>query len=411
MASSSMASSAPFADESPYLAADPPHWAARGLATILLLLFVFVGISSLVVHVPEAVSARFVLVPVRGTDPVRAFKDGIVTEVRVTDAQTVHSGDPLFVIASPPVGDRTAEWSSLRAQLGGADARLSNAQTRYENEQRARDEEESRLKIHLASLEKTIQMNTEQLSIANELAERQKKAFEEGISSWTDLARIRLEINRLQVEAQQAQSERDEARRSLAKVAHENRAKQSEFRETTRGLAEEGARARIRTDMLGKELAQTGSQLTAVAPCSGSVVKTQVRGAGASVREGDLLAEIACQGEKLQAELMIPQEGLARIRPGQPVKLLYDAFPYQRYGVRRATVRWVSPAGTGDTSGSFRALADLAEEGVLIEGERRRFEPGMAGRARVIVGRRTLASYAFEPLRQLKESLAGAPSK
>ena len=38
---------------------------------------------------------------------------------------------------------------------------------------------------------------------------------------------------------------------------------------TARGLAEEGARARIRTDMLGKELAQTGSQLTAVAPCSG----------------------------------------------------------------------------------------------------------------------------------------------
>jgi len=163
--------------------------------------------------------------------------------------------------------------------------------------------------------------------------------------------------------------------------------------------------------MLGKELAQTGSQLTAVAPCTGSVVKTQVRGAGASVREGDLLAEIACQGEKLQAELMIPQEGLARIRPGQPVKLLYDAFPYQRYGVRRATVRWVSHASGGDSSGSFRALADLAEEGVLIEGERRRFEPGMAGRARVIVGKRTLASYAFEPLRQLKESLAGAPSK
>src|SRR5260370_36099812 len=108
---------------------------------------------------------------------------------------------------------------------------------------------------------------------------------------------------------------------------------------------------------------------------------------------------------------MIPQEGLGRIRPGQPVKLLYDAFPYQRYGVRRATVRWGSPASGGDTSGSFRALADLAEEGVLIEGERRRFEPGMAGRPGVIVGRRTAGSYAFEPLPPLKERLAGAASQ
>jgi multidrug efflux pump subunit AcrA (membrane-fusion protein) len=126
------------------------------------------------------------------------------------------------------------------------------------------------------------------------------------------------------------------------------------------------------------------------------------------VREGDLLAEIACQGERLQAELMIPQEGMARVRAGQPVKLLYDAFPYQRYGVRRATVRWVSPAGGGDASGAFRTLADLSENGVVIEGQRRPFEVGMAGRARVIVGRRTLASYAFEPLRQLKESVAAS---
>jgi membrane fusion protein len=395
----------------PYLESDPPHWAARGLAGILLLLFALLAIASLLLHVPETVSARFVLVPVRGTDPVRAFKDGIVTEVRARDSQAVASGDTLFLIASPPIGDRATEWQGLKAQLAGADAHLSNARTRYENEQRARDEEEARLKIRLASLEKTIQMNTEELSIASELADRQKKAFEEGISSWTDLARVRLEINRLQQGAQQSQADRDDARRAIAKVAHENRAKQSEFRETERAFAEEEVRARIRTEMLGKELVQTGNQLTATAPCTGSVLKTHIRGAGATVREGDLLAEIACQGERLQAELMIPQEGMARLRAGQPVKLLYDAFPYQRYGVRRATVRWVSPAGAGDATGSFRTLADLSENGVVIEGQRRPFEVGMAGRARVIVGRRTLASYAFEPLRQLKESMAASSTQ
>jgi hypothetical protein len=33
----------------------------------------------------------------------------------------------------------------------------------------------------------------------------------------------------------------------------------------------------------------------------------------------------------------------------------------------------------------------------------------MTGRAAVIVGRRSLASYAIEPLRQLRESLAVEP--
>ncbi|MEO8431051.1 MAG: HlyD family efflux transporter periplasmic adaptor subunit [Acidobacteriota bacterium] len=398
--------------EAPYLDVEPPAWAARSLATVLISLFAVLAIAALAVHVPETISAQFVIVPVRGTDPVRAFRDGIVTEARVRDTQTVRAGETLFVITSPAIGDRAAESAGLQAQLAGAGERSGNVRTRYENEQRARDEEESRLRIRLASLEKTIQMNTQQLSIAAELAERQKKAFDEGISSWSDLARVRLEINRLQIEAQQAQAERDEIRRAVAKSAHENLARQSEFRESERSAAEDLGKARVRTTMLEKELAQTGNQLTAAAPCAGSVVKTNIRGVGAVVREGDVLAEVACRGERLEAELTIPQDGMALLRPGQDVKLLYDAFPYQRYGVRLARVRWVSPAGTGEPGkASFRALADLKETDVPVRGQRRPVESGMGGRARIIVGRRSLVSYVFEPLRQLKESLAPVPSK
>jgi multidrug efflux pump subunit AcrA (membrane-fusion protein) len=142
------------------------------------------------------------------------------------------------------------------------------------------------------------------------------------------------------------------------------------------------------------------------APCAGIVLKLAVRGRGAVVQEGDVLAEVACAGERLQAELTLPQGAMALVRPGQPVKLLYDAFPYQRYGARAARIRWISPAGE---SGGFRAFADLEAESVPVRAERRPLVPGMGGRARVIVGRRTLVSYAFEPIRQLQESLAGAP--
>jgi hypothetical protein len=34
----------------------------------------------------------------------------------------------------------------------------------------------------------------------------------------------------------------------------------------------------------------------------------------------------------------------------------------------------------------------------------------MGGEVRVIVGRRSLVSYAFEPIRQLRESMAETPS-
>ena len=142
------------------------------------------------------------------------------------------------------------------------------------------------------------------------------------------------------------------------------------------------------------------------APCAGTVLKLAVRSRGAVVQEGDVLAEVACGGERLQAELTLPQEGIGLVRPGQNVKLLYDAFPYQRYGARAATIRWISPAGE---SGAFRPSRTSRAETVVVDGSRGRSSPGMGGRARVVVGRRTLVSYAFEPIRQLRESLAPAP--
>jgi hypothetical protein len=35
----------------------------------------------------------------------------------------------------------------------------------------------------------------------------------------------------------------------------------------------------------------------------------------------------------------------------------------------------------------------------------------MGGRAKIVVGRRRLASYAFEPLRQLQESVSDTPER
>ncbi len=392
----------------PFLDREPPPWAARALASILLALFAFAALAAVLLRVPETVAATFVLAPVRGTDPIRAFKDGIVTEVKAFDAQPVREGETMFTIASPPVGDRAAEWEGLKAQIAGAGDRLANARQKYDGEQKADGEEEQQLKARLESLDRTIVKNGEQLALAAELADRQKKTLDEGVSSWMDLARLRLEINRLEVEAEQAKSQREDTRRAAEKLRFERRSRQAQFQEVQRGLAEELSRANIRTAMLEKELARTGNQLTVPAPCTGSILQLHVRSAGATVREGDLLAELACEGQTLQAELTLPQDGMALVRTGQPVKLLYDAFPYQRYGVRQATIRWVSPETVGGKGGTsaFRALADLRETQVLVHGQPRPVVPGMAGRARVIVGRRSLLSYAFEPLRQLKENLA-----
>jgi len=53
----------------------------------------------------------------------------------------------------------------------------------------------------------------------------------------------------------------------------------------------------------------------------------------------------------------------------------------------------------------------LPDTAVKVRGRMRPLLAGMGGFADIVVGRRLLLSYAFEPLRALRESFVDAPAK
>jgi membrane fusion protein len=392
--------------EPPFLEQDPPPLVARALSIILIVLFGIVVAALVLVTVPETVHAPFRLVPVRAADPVRALHDGVVRDVRVLEAQRVTAGEPMFVIASEPVADRASERRVLQEQLGGTGARLANERLRYESQRLADEKEQGRLADRLRNLARQRTLKEQQAALARQVAERQERSHREGLTSWVETSVSQLQANRLAVEVEQVETEQAETQAALEKLRYEMAARAAGYTELQRSVREENARAGARKGMLDRETARDTNELAVDAPCTGTVVRLRVQAPGAVVLESDVLAEVACAGARLQAELLLPQQGLARVGPGQPVKLMYDAFPYQRYGVRYGTVRWVSPASGDADSTSFRVFAELGENVVRVQGESRPLAPGMGGRAAIIVGRRSLVSYAFEPIRQLRENLA-----
>ncbi len=392
----------------PFLDSAPPPWAARAFATLLLVLFVVALVAMVVVQVPETVTAGFVVAPARGTDPVRTLHDGTVARVNVEDAQAVDKGQVLFVLASEPAGDRAAERQTLDARIEGRSGRIANERQRFENRRRADEQEQRRLEQRLINLEQLAALKQQQLKLSKEIAERMRQSLDSGVASWMDASKPQLEVDRLAAELQQLQADTADTKGLLNRLAFEMASNQAAFEELKRAIGEEDAGFQARKRALDADPSKRqGSGIEVTAPCAGTVVKLVVRSAEAVVHEGDLLAEIVCSGERLEAELRLPERGLALVRVGQPVKLMYDAFPYARYGVHFGTLRWVSPASTaGPGESSFRALAALDGATVGVQGQQRPILPGMTGRAAVIVGRRSLASYAIEPLRQLRESLA-----
>lgn len=397
--------------ETAYLETVPPHWAARGLAYIIILLFAMALTAAFAVHVPETVSGRFTLVPEQGADPVRALKEGVVSEVRVREGDLVAQGATLMLINSAPLSDRSSELRTLETQRRADQERLQIAASQYQSHQRADQDEAQRLAARVRFLEQLIVSKQHRLEKTRQLADSFQVGVQRGSVGRLEATRLDIEASTLAEDVQIASNDLTDTRAAVTRLSHDVEARDLEYRETRRGLEEGMETARIRISALQKDLVNlTDAGLAVTAPCTGTVLRLHVATVGAIVREGESLSEVACGGRRLQAQFDLPQAGVPLVRRGQQVKLRFDAFPYQRYGVQFGIVRWLGPAGIqGSDTSTFRAFVDLRADSIRVSGQPQALLVGMGGLADVIVGRRSLVSYAFEPIRALRENLREPP--
>ena len=120
-------------------------------------------------------------------------------------------------------------------------------------------------------------------------------------------------------------------------------------------------------------------------------------------REAETLFSLVPRGVSLQAEIKVEGKDIGRIEVGQPVRLKFDAFPFQKYGTASGTVRIISsdsfvPEAKGDgarpsVSAYYRVLVDITD--LHLRGMAKQFQiiPGMTVTAEFKAGRRSVISY------------------
>lgn len=396
-----------------FLELTPPHWAARGLAYAIILVVALGALAAVAIKMPETVTAQFVLVPVRGTDPVKASRSGIVAQVFANEGQPVKQGDVLAVLRSEAVGDRAADLQTLQTQLAGAGDSFTNTRLKFETERLAEAQEIVKLTSRVEHLDSLIAHKRQQFRLTKQMADSYEQLLREGIASQAQLSAKQIEVSEITAEVERLVAEQLEARQTIDKLRLAANARQTEFRETERKFKEELKTNEIRANALQAGLAGSdGNEVKLTAPCAGTLLKLNVKGSGAVLHEGETVAEMVCAGEPLQAELTVPEAGLGKLKLEQGVKLKYDAFPYQRYGVKYGRITWLSPASVEQgAKPAFKARVELTEAEVNVQGRTRQLAPGMSGQADIVVGKRSLLSYVFEPLRQLKENMADVPEQ
>jgi membrane fusion protein len=146
------------------------------------------------------------------------------------------------------------------------------------------------------------------------------------------------------------------------------------------------------------------------APITGRVAALQVSiGEVADTRVP--LMTILPEGGSLEADLYVPSRAVGFVKEGQEVRLLYDAFPYQRFGSYPGTVTMVTKTIIAPQEAAtpfaldepaYRVKVHLKEQEVDAFGEPVPLQPGMTLKARIVLERQSLLSWLLEPLRSVR---------
>jgi multidrug efflux pump subunit AcrA (membrane-fusion protein) len=381
----------PLEKESGFLPDRPPHWIIWAVSWIFISLFLCALGIAIFVPLPDIVTCPYVMVIQGGSDPIQSPCDGVVRSVLVSEGQRVTAGDELFVLSSDEIRNWDTESRSLQEDL-------KTRQSDLVRDDAADTEEMSIKEREAAQTQDEITYRENYVETVRKLADRLESLSKTGAISQEELITHQLEL---------ATGEKDLslAKKSLEQVTLQRQEMQTQHESRDADALAEMNKMKLRLQALQDQMQYTKSNLRSVrAPYDAVVVSLAERNAGSVVQNGQELCQLARPAAPLRARLLLNEPGMPRLAVGDKVRFFAEAFPYQRYGTLTGRLEWLSPAAIASAQGDrFVAYATLERDSFVVNGIPHPLQAGMKGDAHVIVGSRTLAEYAFEPLRQLRE--------
>ena len=146
------------------------------------------------------------------------------------------------------------------------------------------------------------------------------------------------------------------------------------------------------------------------APVDGRVV-TLSRKVGDAAAPNEAALTLIPNDSPLVGRALIPPTAIGFVAAGQDVRIRYDAFPHQHFGVQRATVRDVARGVLfeGDAYGPLRVAAPgypatltLDRQTIAADGRDVPLQSGMSFSADIVLERRRIVEWLFEPLLRMR---------
>jgi len=351
------------------------------------------------------------IIPQAGLADIVASRSGVIANLYANVGSSVEAGSPVVAIA----GDTAVAQGALATlQLGQMRQRMSELDVQMTTQAAQAAAQRDRLlqriaasRQEIARLRVSLGYQPQQLELSEKQLNKIEPLVRQGYMS--ELERDR----RAQAVLSQRQSIEDLNR------AIESR--EADVHDIQGQIAELDARAETERSQLRSAKSTLAQGLDEVDAQGRSIVNAPIRGrvaalrvhVGTPVAAGAVLATISPAGRPMQAEIFIPTRAAGFISEGQPVRLMVDAFPYQRFGLIEGVVKEVQRAPQALTTGGppsseppitgYKALVAIPQPYIVAYGQKRTLESGMSATVDIVTGRKTLLQSALDPLKSVLE--------
>ncbi|MGL5793461.1 MAG: response regulator [Waterburya sp.] len=355
----------------------------------------------------------------------------------------------LLVTVNTQEQEAQAQKLEKQAQVAQAQQQVHFYQTAYNSQQEEKLAQVNQAKQDIVYAQTALNSAKNVLTKAQKEIERYRQAAKQGVISEVQVveqenlvAEKQQAFDEAQSEFQQAQLRLAEQENGYAKVvgqAESDIAKaQLQLQEQEKGdrtLTHTGKLAILRSQeqlknieseivTLTAEIAQNKSKIASTqyqlkqrvikAPVKGIVFDLPIQKSGEVLQPGDTVAEIASENSPLVVIAQMSTAESGSLTKGMPVKLKFDAYPFQDYGIVTGKLNAISPTSKITETEQDTEQSQTANYNYNLEIKLDRdclptatkciaLRPGDTVAAEVIVRQRRIIDFILDPFKKLQQ--------
>ncbi|ENV2990719.1 TPA: HlyD family efflux transporter periplasmic adaptor subunit [Vibrio vulnificus] len=388
------------------------------LTSYPIYLFIFVLFLAVIIYLSQCSYSRKetvkgYLLPSKGVIKVVSGRKGILVRLLVQEGRRVERDQPL------------AKIRDSQGMTGGVDVSIA-----LKNElQQQRQVLQSELGVQMVIFDK------EERRIDTQLAQKNRslKAIEKAKAT----SLLRLELKEQQYEKNKSLKNRGYLSSAELTVVHEEYLERLEsYERLEKELASllveinalKSARALLpeqrflKKTTIQRDISQLETQLIELennyefvitAPESGMVTAIQPS-VGSYLTIDTIILSIIPQNSPLEMELLLPTRSAGFVQLGDEVRIRFDAFPYQKFGLVKGQVANIDQAlvlpsdkvfPIKTTEAMYRVRAKLETQAIGAYGKQFPLKVGMIAEADIIQEKRSLLEWLLDPIYAIKGKL------